>query len=466
MYALDTPGALARGALGGEFGERLSGREMLENWNLLSENEEGLDWGDAAGFGAEMLIDPLALAGPVFGAFKGGQAAMKTAKAVGPDALAATAREVFPMAKGMQTGQHMMRPQYGKSSKAHADLYDVLQEHGIKNAAGEPELLTHGTGAVFDQFDPARAGSGAGGNLWGKGDAYLTNSNDISSTYAMNAFDRGGSYDAGRLAPEEIGQLRDYYLEDLMPTVGASTADFEKVESLSDSELLNFFRNDRYDDAEISDMFSKAYIPPNSNVRLQHLLSKKMFDTEANLSDSLPELQDMTLKSRFGSPEEKILSATHGGARAIKDMEKQRPGLLWRYTDPETNLQTGRINPEKTIDRIGKTLDNSQPGDSDYQQLTEWYNALSDQRLGSANKGENLGDVYRAIEYASGKEGSPNRILTDMGYDALKYPGGQATGGRIKHDAYVAFDANNVIPANPSNAQAETILQELLKNFQ
>ena len=34
------------------------GREMLESWGVLGENEEGLDWGDTAGFLAEVLLDP------------------------------------------------------------------------------------------------------------------------------------------------------------------------------------------------------------------------------------------------------------------------------------------------------------------------------------------------------------------------------------------------------------------------
>lgn len=60
--AIDAPGAYMRGALGGEFGERMGGRELLEAWGVLDENEEGLDGGDVLGFGAEMLLDPLNLA--------------------------------------------------------------------------------------------------------------------------------------------------------------------------------------------------------------------------------------------------------------------------------------------------------------------------------------------------------------------------------------------------------------------
>jgi GNAT superfamily N-acetyltransferase len=58
-YALDTPGAYTRGLLAGRPGQRVGGREMLQDWGVVGENRPGLDWGDAAGFGAEMLLDPL-----------------------------------------------------------------------------------------------------------------------------------------------------------------------------------------------------------------------------------------------------------------------------------------------------------------------------------------------------------------------------------------------------------------------
>lgn len=58
-YALDTPGAYLRGGLSGRLGERASGRDMLESWGALDPNEEGLDWGDAAGLAVDLVADPL-----------------------------------------------------------------------------------------------------------------------------------------------------------------------------------------------------------------------------------------------------------------------------------------------------------------------------------------------------------------------------------------------------------------------
>lgn len=78
---LDKPGAAMRGLLAGRPGQllnlipfsdtlgitnpqdRTSGRDLLEQAGLLDANTPGLDWGDVAGFGAEVLTDPLLLLG-------------------------------------------------------------------------------------------------------------------------------------------------------------------------------------------------------------------------------------------------------------------------------------------------------------------------------------------------------------------------------------------------------------------
>lgn len=62
-YVLDTPGALTRGLLSGRPFERASGREMLESWGILDPNKEGFDAGDVAGFGADVIVDPLNILG-------------------------------------------------------------------------------------------------------------------------------------------------------------------------------------------------------------------------------------------------------------------------------------------------------------------------------------------------------------------------------------------------------------------
>lgn len=74
--SLDKPGRAVRGLLAGRPGElanlipfsdtmgltdptqSVSGRGLLEQYGALGENQEGLDFGDIAGFGVEMALDP------------------------------------------------------------------------------------------------------------------------------------------------------------------------------------------------------------------------------------------------------------------------------------------------------------------------------------------------------------------------------------------------------------------------
>ncbi len=98
-YALDTPGAYLRGALSGQVGQRASGQDMLGSW--------GLDAGPLGGMAAEMVLDPLMLAGMAGGAVKGLQginAATRGARAVaGLGEAAPMARRLAELKGGVET---------------------------------------------------------------------------------------------------------------------------------------------------------------------------------------------------------------------------------------------------------------------------------------------------------------------------------------------------------------------------
>lgn len=93
MYGLDTPGALTRGLLAnaGDMltgrdsfqGYRATGDELVEAWGWLDEDEDSFGAQDAAGFAADMLVDPLNLlgAGLITKGLKGTSYAAKAAKA-------------------------------------------------------------------------------------------------------------------------------------------------------------------------------------------------------------------------------------------------------------------------------------------------------------------------------------------------------------------------------------------------
>ncbi len=118
-YALDTPGAYLRGALSGKLGERASGREMLQNWGVAGEDQPGLDWGDIGGFGAEMVLDPLSLAGPALGAIKGIGAGTRAARAVaGLGEASPLARRLGELKAGVETPLDAVRHSYRQGESA------------------------------------------------------------------------------------------------------------------------------------------------------------------------------------------------------------------------------------------------------------------------------------------------------------------------------------------------------------
>lgn len=68
---LDTPGRFARTALAGrnpfetvfDPSKGVSGRDLLQQYGMVGENQDGLDGGDIGGFMAEMALDPTNLIG-------------------------------------------------------------------------------------------------------------------------------------------------------------------------------------------------------------------------------------------------------------------------------------------------------------------------------------------------------------------------------------------------------------------
>ncbi len=119
---LDKPGRAIRGLLGGKPEELLnllpfsdtlgitdpadsiSGRDLLESAGVLGANTEGFDFGDVAGFGAEVLLDPLTYL--TFGASAALGAGGKAAKGAG---LLDDAVRVASKAAGKHVGKRASR---------------------------------------------------------------------------------------------------------------------------------------------------------------------------------------------------------------------------------------------------------------------------------------------------------------------------------------------------------------------
>jgi hypothetical protein len=165
---LDKPGRAVRGLLGGQPGELLnlipfsdtmgltdpkqsvSGRDLLENTGLLSANEEGLDFGDVAGFGVDVLTDPLTWWSGIGAFTKAGKEAAKLGKVARAAKPITTATE--DLLKNVAT--HGITPE---------ELKPMVAQ--IRAATGD--LGEHLPGSInripFDPLNPIE------GQYWGKG---------------------------------------------------------------------------------------------------------------------------------------------------------------------------------------------------------------------------------------------------------------------------------------------------------
>lgn len=138
-YVLDTPGSLLRGVLSGKPGERKSGRDMLEAWGALNPNTPGLDWGDVAGFGADVLVDPLNLIGGPAAWKLGGKLGNRAADAAGIGAKAVGAAPEVSQAVN-RTGDLTGAMQPLRAEQSYGDLSDVMSAFAKDFPATDDEI--------------------------------------------------------------------------------------------------------------------------------------------------------------------------------------------------------------------------------------------------------------------------------------------------------------------------------------
>lgn len=233
---LDVPGSMLRDVLTGNnpfdqladpFGDtnRISGRDMLEEWGWLDENEEGLDLGDAGGFTAEVLADPLTYL--TFGTSaitKAGRVA-KAAGVLG-DAGKVAGRGVGRSQARAQTslGDLLAKTPGSKRPAVQQAMQNYAQKKGWNLNDLMDEKLGGGFGIGFPLGPTLYSPTGAVGRAAAKAsDALGTAAGAIPGVRPLRAlFDRrmrGGSTrpsqvvmrgisdaeDAGRLAAREIG---------------------------------------------------------------------------------------------------------------------------------------------------------------------------------------------------------------------------------------------------------------------
>lgn len=144
-YALDTPGALLRGALAGEPFHRATGQHVLKNWGLINQDDNPiLSAPGIAGLAADFVLDPLNLIGVGELTHAGqaaklvgghlGEAAAQLAKHAGAEAQSAAAVKRALQA-GEEVAAHIPRP-----PPIHPVLGSLID--GAGKAVENPELVS------------------------------------------------------------------------------------------------------------------------------------------------------------------------------------------------------------------------------------------------------------------------------------------------------------------------------------
>jgi hypothetical protein len=96
-------------------------------------------------------------------------------------------RRVFPLGEAGQVGRTPPTQAPGETAasqaEAEADAGHPLPKSQVVDEGGNLQRVFHGTTAVFDKHDPAKRGSGGGGDLYGPGE-YYTEAPEVASGYS------------------------------------------------------------------------------------------------------------------------------------------------------------------------------------------------------------------------------------------------------------------------------------------
>lgn len=286
--SLDKPGAAVRGLLAGQPGQlanlipfsdamgitneadRVSGRDLLEQYGMLQANTPGLDWGDAAGFAAEVALDPLTYLS------LGGSALTKAGRAADmAGTLAGAARgpmgELIQGARGagIEAGE---RGLVGiglpfMQSRAIAGTGPLAQKAaGYLDTAGDwlryGNPVGLGMGALFDapsMGQTTRAGQVAAKNIWELERAGETEALRQIGDIAYPMQDKGGFSGAA----DDIAAQRQFLVDDvpLPDNLQTLQPELEQMRQMVGPDLQSAMLAKGIDVPTLQDEFAQHYFP-------------------------------------------------------------------------------------------------------------------------------------------------------------------------------------------------------------
>lgn len=272
---LDTPGAAVRNFLGGgetlagltDSNQRLSGRDLLEGWGVLGANQEGLDFGDVLGFGAEVALDPLTYL--TLGASAVGKAG-KLFKAAGALDDVTTAAKAAGLAKGPRTARMMSAGDaIGLLDEAaQARVTDTAARQGIDFAALADEplggLARFGLGNASVTFGRGPVSQAIGSGLDRLGAAAAASFPARLGAGMLEAATMGSTHAAAQEAGRKIYRQRQFIHSDMRRTAGEMRQKFQPLfrilglESTEDRHVLADMIEGTLDEDRIPELIAKA----------------------------------------------------------------------------------------------------------------------------------------------------------------------------------------------------------------
>lgn len=414
---LDKPGASVRGLLAGRPGQlanlvpfsdtfgltdpsqRTSGRDLLEAYGAVGQNQEGLDLGDVAGFGAELATDPLNWLGAA-GLARTGMAA-KSAKAnnVLRDAL---------LAKGAMPEEI-------------AGLTKVVDE------AGNPIRTYHGTGRVFDAYNIDKMDPGS---LYGPG-IYTTVNPEVASEYAVN---KAGPIDYFVTPGREQDALA-FIKQD--PVVYAGWAkgltDQQALERAAAAYGEKLYSGEADSLPEVArELF--GFAPTKPNVRMQYMDVRNPFDIDA--AHEVAALPPPLNKKGFNA-REALLASKDANYMALNDQlasHQANVGDLWDsirdaqargYSEQAQRLQVKALQAEIRRKEIEATL-----------------RRMEEEAAPPPGWTQTGDQIFQTLAGSGDKAAAFNKIK-EAGYDALTHVGGNRT-GTVPHHVWIATDPSQI----------------------
>lgn len=377
---LDKPGAALRGLLAGQpdqllnlipfsdalgitnEADRVSGRDLLEQYGMLAPNTPGPDWGDVGGFGAEVLLDPL-----TYLTF-GGSALTKAGRAA--DAAGDLARGAYGAGGALLKGARQAGIEAGQRGLVGVGL-PFMDNVAIAGTGPWAQGIAGGLDRI-EHF--ARFGNPIGRTLGGLFDPgvrdAMSTAGQVEMKYGIDPALEAATANARMQLMDRAQQLREMgYLTNTPEESLAFRSYMEGVGPLAPEyaqaqPVLDLLRND------LNDLLAREQGLGMLTPELQDEFAKYVPRQRTQFANEAAGMRNMAFPSEhpFQTGREEFLKNIPGGTEAINRMSLD-PALSGAMNNPIAD----RINVVKSV--YGVT------DDGQAKNIAEWMGSLPAEHL-------------------------------------------------------------------------------------